>query len=145
MEFNMKKSAYKRISITTALLYIVFFAALGGAIYVKDNIPDSFSYILGFAGGLCGVAVVMTINLIIMKLSPKYRKKQEIEQNDERNNIIRLKANTLTFPITIIFVAAASIYFVVTGNKEAGSILSVMISAIIIVNVAAYSYFSKKG
>lgn len=145
MEFNMKKSAYKRLSFTVAILYIVFFAALGGTLYVKTVLPDSFAYISGVTGGLGAVTVFMTINLIIMKLSPKYRKKQEIEQNDERNNIIRLKANALTFPIIILAVAAASVYFAVTGNKEAGLILSVMLSAILIVNVAAYSYFSKKG
>lgn len=141
----MKKSAKALIG-AAALIYAVFFAVSGVTIYFRGRISeDSSSYLYGFASGLGAVAIAITIKLIVMKFSPKYRKKQEIELNDERNKTIRTKTNALSFAFTIIYVAAASIYLIVTGDKTAGMILTFVISASTLTNGIIYMILSKKG
>src|SRR5574344_1523052 len=81
--------------------------------YTQDN-----SYLTGFGIALICVACILLVKQIIISKDPKKLHKQEIEEKDERNKLICTSAFAITFRLSILLEAIASIILAVYLRED---------------------------
>lgn len=90
----MNKKAKTRLYLVIGILGIVF--ALAAKFVLKDFLSDSQSgAMIGVGAGLCGFGISKWCFGIWSEKNPEIMKQNEIEANDERNQLIRIKAQAL--------------------------------------------------
>lgn len=140
----MKHKSIRYTVISVAFVALLSVTLIFAGLHLKKTGAESSDYFLGAATGLMLVALAHTARIIKMSKNAKYRKKQEIEQNDERIISIRNRAMAVSYYATIMITAAASLISAALGNMENASHFSMLLSLSAVVYLVAYLVLSHK-
>lgn len=140
----MKSKSLKYSVISLMFCFALTAGAFSAAFYfVKINSHTS-AYFFGAGTGAAAVALAMAIKIAVMLKNPKYRKEQENAQKDERLISLRNRSMAVSYYVTVICVAVASIIFAVKGDIDGAQNSSAVLSFSFAVYVIAYLILSHK-
>lgn len=139
----MKCKSMKYNVISTLFVMLLFSGALFAGFYFQKN-GGASSYFFGGATGLLLVAVFNSIRMLKMKKNPKYRKKQETAQKDERLISLRNRSTAVAFFVLVIFCAVLSIISAIKGDMDKASDFSLVICIGTAVHFISYLILSHK-
>jgi|GEM_PF-3948863 len=96
----------------------------------------------GFLAGLLGS---LSVVLVSMKKNPEKMKQYEIEEKDERNNLIRGKAAVTTWSVMLMVQVAIALYFTLEYKLTLPAVLFFSTSALhMIVFFVSIAIYNKK-
>lgn len=139
----MKCKSLKNNIISLIFLSVLSIAAAFCGFYFKDS-GGSASFFFGAASGLAAAVLARTVQILIMLKHPKYRKSQEIAQNDERLKTIRNRSMAVSYTVTIIALAFVSCIFAAMGNMQRASDCSMVICLSVVIYFVSYLVLSHK-
>lgn len=140
----MKCKSVKINIISMAVLAVLSAATVFAGFYLKKSGSESSVYFFGVFTGLMLVALVQAVRIIKMQKNAKYRKEQEIAQKDERLISIRNRSTAVSYRITILVTAAASIISAAMGDMKSASNFSLLLCISSAVYLIAYLVLSHK-
>ena len=132
---------YNSKRLALSILWIVIGAAL--CILTAAGILDSAMY-SGMGAGFLAVGILLVARHIKYRTNEEYRKKVDVETDDERNHFIRMKAWSWTGYIFRIVTSAAAITMLATGREAVAEILSLCVCGQLIVFLVSYSVLRRK-
>lgn len=133
----------KRKCILCGICIIIGILILIGSLQLEGLSEMQRSYMSGFGNSFTVISIVLFIRNIRAIQNPKKRKEREIELTDERNIEISTKSMAITFRISILMQATASIVFVFM-NYELGLYLGFLIGIQLIIFIISNVIVSKK-
>lgn len=125
------------LSITYVLIGIVLL------VMTSFGLLDSIMY--GFGTGLLVCGALLTYKNLKYKNNPEYRENRDIEINDERNKLNRMKAWSYAGYITVILFAIATIVAMVASNRDKMMAFSMPSSTLLFIYLVSYIIISKKN
>lgn len=137
-----KSLKYNIISLSFIAVLIVIFSCI--AIQFKKTGNEAYSYFLGATSGFAMVALCQAVRVFVMLKNSKYRKEQEIAQKDERIINLRNRSMAVSYYVTIIGIAVASIAFAIKGDMDSARNFSTVLSLSAVVYLIAYLVLSHK-
>lgn len=140
----MKSKSLKYSVISLIFCLALSTGAFSTAFYFVKADSDTSAYFFGAGSGTAAVAVAMAIKIAVMLKNPKYRKEQETAQKDERLISLRNRSMAVSYYITVIGVAIASIVFAVKGDMYSARNLSTILCFSFAVYLIAYLVLSHK-
>lgn len=140
----MKHKSLKNSIISLIFCLALSAGAFSAAFYFVKADSDTSAYFFGAGTGTAAVAVAMAIKIAVMLKNPKYRKEQETAQKDERLISLRNRSMAVSYYITVIGVAIASIVFAVKGDMHSARNLSTILCFSFAVYLIAYLVLSHK-
>lgn len=130
--------------ISLVFVSVLSAAALIMAFYAKKRGWESYSYFFGAATGTFTVALMQAFRCLKMRKDLKYRKKQEIAQKDERIINLRNRSMAVSYYVTVICIAVASIVFAIKGDMDSARNFSTVLSLSAVVYFISYLVLSHK-
>ncbi|MFA9380686.1 MAG: DUF6442 family protein [Acetanaerobacterium sp.] len=101
---------------------------VGGFVFTGEALKNLSGVCIGAGAGLFGVSAGQIISLLITQRNPEMMKRQQVEENDERNALIRDKAKGKGFDAMSVIFGIAMLTCVLLDADI----------AVILVMVAAY-------
>jgi len=99
---------------------------------------------LAVGGGIFGISLSKLIYLIVNDFTgrrhPELKRAQNIELKDERNTLIRYKAGTKTNGLMLDLIFILTFVFAFMG---ADLFVTAMMGGLMLINVVAYTFFSR--
>lgn len=141
---KMKCKSMKYSVISLIFVSVLSAAALITALYSKKSGGEAYSYFFGAATGTFAVALAQALRCLKMRKDLKYRKKQEIVQKDERIINLRNRSMAVSYYITVIALAVASIASAVCGDMARAGEFSSILSLSVAVYFISYLVLSHK-
>lgn len=126
------------------IFVFIGYIAVGFAIIIcsfKGKISSAFS---GLGGGLIASSFVLLLREIKYKVKKEYREQADINENDERNQLIGMKAWYYTGNIFIILSGIACVVLVFMSMVRYAQILMIVISAITFIYFICFLVIKKK-
>ena len=111
----------------------------------KDFSSELKNYLFGFAFGVIFVGIYFLIYSIILVINPKKNIEAENLQKDERILSIFDKSLSISFRITLISEALASIVSAFLGYMFISKVLGILISFELIIYLVTYIIISRKN
>ena len=111
----------------------------------KDITNELKNYLFGFAFGVIFVGIYFLIYSIILVINPKKNIEAENLQKDERILSIFDKSLSISFRITLISEALASIVCAFLGYMFISKVLGILISFELIIYLVTYIIISRKN
>ena len=133
----MKK--YKNLILNA--IYII----LGIVLLVLACIEKVNNLFAGFGGGLIGVGAVQLVRSIKYLTNKDYRQKIDIENNDERNRYISMKAWSFAGYAFVIICAVLLVVFLIMNKMLYIKLISIAICALILLYTVFYYIFKNKN
>lgn len=140
----MKCKSMKYNVISTLFVMFLFSGALFAGFYFKNKDGASSSYFFGGATGLLLVAIANSIRILRMKKNPKYRKEQETAQKDERLISLRNRSMAVSYYLTVMGAAVASIISAARGDMVSAENFSFLSSISLVIYLVTYLILSHK-
>jgi len=122
----------------------IFWLILGIGLLIlslSGKIDDTYN---GIAGGLIVVGLLQTTKHIKYRRDPEYKEKVDIEESDERNRLISMKAWAIAGYIFIFGSAAVSLVLFLMGKLEASAIVAFSFMAMMLVYFIIYYVLKRK-
>ena len=107
-----------------------------------SGLTDAYFSGLGF--GLLAAGVLQLIRYFRYRSDKNYREKTDIDQHDERNRYLALKAWAFSAYLFVIIGAVASICFRIAGLTVYSQATAYSICAVLILYVICYFVFKRK-
>lgn len=140
----MKCKSMKYNVISTLFVMFLFSGALFAGFYFQKNGGTSSEYFFGGATGLLLVAIANSIRILRMKKNPKYKKEQETAQKDERLISLRNRSMAVSYYLTVMGAAVASIISAVRGDMVSAENFSFLSSISLVIYLVTYLILSHK-
>lgn len=137
----MEKSYYNNKRLAISIMWIIIGIALL-TLSVLEIVDSEF--IGGFGGGAIAVGLLQLMRNIKYRTNSEYKNRVDIEAKDERNRYIQLKAWSWAGYVFVICSAIVSLVLYLTGNKEAGQIVSYCLCAELIFYYISFIIISRK-
>ena len=139
------KKQFKCYIICLGIILLVSGFLLKFLFPVSDEILRALTFVLiGSGTGIIGAGAAKIIRQRILDKNPQIAKQYEINENDERNILIREKAGYATWYLTLFMLAIISLIFIILDYKVASFIL-IGVLLIHCISLFVYSHiFSKK-
>lgn len=116
--------------------------ALVGLVVITDESLKGISGIcIGIGAGAFGMAIAQIVTAAMMRKNPEYFRRQSIEERDERNIQIRVKAKAKGFDAMGIIFGVAMLCLVLT-NANISTVL-LIVGAYLLVYVVQIYYIAK--
>ena len=136
----------KRKLIGSIICFIIGIAFLIFSIINYNNMSkEMLSYIRGFVSGIIGVGIFTMILTIRTLRNPTKGKELENEVNDERLKTINDTAMAITFKISLISEAIASLICAFTGKMEIAMYLGLIIFVQVLLYLITYYIVEKNN
>ena len=132
--------------VTFKLIYFLFLLCVGILMIFIGiyNGGDNSDYIKGFGTGMSLVSVCMLLRLYLKSRNPEKLKEMEISEKDERNKTIINYSYAITFRITILAQAIASIFFAIGKQTLISEVLGFIVGVQLIILLITAIFISKK-
>ena len=98
-----------------------------------------------FGATLCAASLIGVIKKIRILRNPDLLKQSGIEENDERNISLMLKAKNSAASFSASAAFLAIIYFMISGNSQIAETIAMCVCAYVVFYIISYYLFAKKS
>lgn len=138
----MKFSKKLKVRIAIQGIYIIIGIAICIMYFYKKS---DDAELLSFGAALAAASFVGAIKNISVLINPEKLKMRETYENDERNIDIMLRSKNLTLTAMTLILTVCTVLFMIFGMTFAATLTAMLVCVFLIIYIAAYAYYSRRG